>query len=494
MVASLPEMLDAVIRAHAKRTAVVEGETAVSYESLARRIGTLASKLYASRVRKGDRVALLLPNGLDFVTAFFSVSRLGAIVVPLNFQYQQEEVFQVVNACRVSMVVVARESASLWEQNPRLRDADCRLLIVSGEAEIAEGSTMLCDSDVYGDIDPNSPVLYQFSSGTTGIPKRIGRTHKNLLFEIRTLIRTLDITQNERFLGVTPFSHVNGLMRSMMVSVAAGATLYPLPKFERRAVADIIEKHRLTIFIGVPFMFGALAKTNFERPPDFSSVRLCLSASAPLPSKLNRQFHDRFGIYIRQLYGSTETGTISVNLSADIGVSLESVGRPLTGVDVEVFTENGKPARANEVGEVAVKSPAAIKSYDGCDGGDKDAFRDGYYLTGDLARKDDHGLFYLVGRKKLFINKGGYKINPQEIEELIATHPKVEETVVMGLPTPYGDEKVKAVIVLNDLCTEREIIEHCRGKIAHFKIPSLIEFREGLPRTPAGKIRREMLV
>jgi long-chain acyl-CoA synthetase len=278
-------------------------------------------------------------------------------------------------------------------------------------------------------------------------------------------------------------------MRSMMASLRAGATLYPVPKFERQAIAEMIQEHRISVFIGVPFMFGVMAKTNYGRRPDFSSLRLCISASAPMPPKLNRQFYEKFGIYVRQLYGSTETGTISVDLSPDIERSLESVGTPIAGVDVEIYSENSQRTPTDEIGEIAVKSPAAIKSY-GCDDFDNDAFRNGYFFTGDLGRRGQNGLLYLVGRKKLFINKGGYKVNPREIEELLETHPKVEEALVVGLPTSFGDEKVKAVVVLSDPCTEKEIIEHCRGRVADFKIPSLIEFREALPKTATGKVRR----
>jgi len=244
----------------------------------------------------------------------------------------------------------------------------------------------------------------------------------------------------------------------------------------------------------VPFMFSMLAKTNFRKRPDFSSLRLCVSASAPMPRKLNQEFYDKFGIYVRQLYGSTETGTISVNLSPDIEESLESVGRPIGGVELDVITDDRRIANAGEMGEVAVKSPGAIRGYDGLDEVNKEVFRDGYFFTGDLGKKDKEGLLYLVGRKKFFINKGGYKIDPREIEELLERYPSVEEAVVLGLPTSYGDEKVKAVIVPNGPCTEQEIIEYCRGKIADFKIPSLIEFRDSLPKSPTGKILRTLLI
>jgi len=485
-------MLAMVVAQNVGRTAVVDGTTAVSYGSLAERIMFLAGRLQKKGVRKGDRVALLFPNSLDFVSAFFSVIRLGAIAVPLNSQYQHDEILYVLNACGVSLVVTSPDFVTLCEKTLLNYHGPCEVFLAHDHRRSEAQTAFARCLDV--EIDPESPVLYQFSSGSTGVPKRIGRTHANLLFEIDSLIRTLDITENDRFLGVAPFSHVNGLMRSMMASLGAGATLYPLARFERRAAADVIEKQRISVFIGVPFMFGTLAKTNFQECPDLSSLRLCVSASAPLPATLNRQFHERFGIYVRQLYGSTETGTISVDLSTDIERSLESVGKPITGVEVKLFAENGEPAMINEIGELAVKSPAVIKNYEGYGTLNEEWFRDGFFFTGDLGWRDQEGLLHLVGRKKLFINKGGYKVNPQEIEELLGTHPKVEEVAVLGVPAPYGDEKVKAVIVVNDPCAEEEIIEHCRGRIADFKIPSLIEFRAALPRTPTGKIRREFLV
>ena len=211
-----------------------------------------------------------------------------------------------------------------------------------------------------------------------------------------------------------------------------------------------------------------------------------------MPRNLNEQFHARFGRYVRQLYGSTETGTISVNLSAGIDKCLESVGRPIDGVEVKIFAENDGTARPNEIGEIGVMSPAAIRGYDGINELNSNMFRDGYFLTGDLGFQDERGLLYLAGRKKVFINKAGYKINPREIETLLESHPKVDEAMVLGLPTPYGDERVKAVIVPNADCREEEIVEYCRGKIANFKIPSFIEFAETLPMSVTGKLRRSL--
>lgn len=486
---TLSEMLVTVARQNSTRAAVVEGETTVTYAELEKQIRSLSAQLYQIGVRQGDRVAVFLPNSLDFITSYFAIVGLGAIVVPLNDQYQQTELLHFLRESGVSMVITAQPSAAVCRQVLQSYESPCQLFSVENRDKTPNSVSA---GDFIAGIDPDTPVMYQFSSGSTGQPKRIARTHRNLVFELNSLIRTLALTHEDRFLGVTPFSHVNGLMRSMMASLRAGATLYPVPKFERQAIAEMIQEQRISVFIGVPFMFGVMAKTNYGRRPDFSSLRLCISASAPMPPKLNRQFYEKFAIYVRQLYGSTETGTISVDLSPDIERSLESVGRPIAGVDVEIYSENSERTPTDEIGEIAVKSPAAINSYGSAEF-DEAAFRNDYFFTGDLGRRGHNGLLYLVGRKKLFINKGGYKVNPREIEELLETHPKVEEAVVVGLPTSFGDEKVKAVVVLNTPCTEAELIEHCRGKIADFKVPSLVEFTERLPKSPTGKIRRSLL-
>lgn len=490
---TIPEMFTAVAEQNAGRTAVVDGEKTLSYAALADRVRSLAFKLQSLGVCEGDCVGLLLPNGIDFIESYFAVASLGAIIVPLNDHYQQLELLYFVEQCGVSLLITTKDHAELCDQVILKRESQCKLFFVEDHADAIAASANFAD-DVRVKIDPDAPVMHQFSSGSTGRPKQIARSHLNLLFELDSLMRTLKITNDDRFLGVAPFSHVNGLMRSMMTSIRGGATLYPLPRFERRAVAETIEKYNISVFIAVPFMFSMLAQTNFKRRPDFSSLRLCVSASAPMPKKVNQVFQQEFGFYVRQLYGSTETGTISVNLDVDVGASLESVGTPIDGIEVEVFADDGRIAAVDTPGEFAVRSPAAIRGYDNLDEVNQQVFRNGYFLTGDIGRKDENGLLYLIGRKKFFINKGGYKINPHDIEALLEAHPKVKEAVVIGVPTSYGDEKIKAVIVLKDACTEEELIEHCRGRIADFKLPSLIEFRDHLPKSATGKIRRQSLI
>jgi long-chain acyl-CoA synthetase len=481
-------MLSAVAREHAARPALVSGERTLTYAELYMRVTSLAVELERNGIRPGDRVGLLLHNSPEFVIGFLAIVAAGALAVPLNDHYQQNELQYFIDECGVPLLITAESFRPVFESVLTKTKIPCRLLLVESWDALRPDPAWHLPV-----LDPDAPLMIQFSSGSTAKPKRISRTHRQVIFELNSLVATLGLTPEDRFLGVAPFSHVNGLMRSMLTSLRAAASLYPLP-FDRRAVADLVERQRLTVFIAVPFMFITVAQTNFGRAPDFSSLRLCISASAPLPSRFNQEFHDKFGIYIRQLYGSTETGTISVNQTPDPSATLDSVGTPIQGVRLTVLDESSKPVKTGQVGEVAVASPAAIKGYDGLPEVNRQAFRGGYFFTGDLGKLDPEGRLYLNGRIKFLINKGGFKIDPREVEQLLEGHPSVAEVAVVGVTTAYGDEKVKAVVVLRAPCTESELATYCRGKIADFKVPSVIEFRDALPKSPTGKIRRPLLV
>lgn len=494
---TLPQLLHAVASRYPAKPAIIEGERKLSYSGLRQSVRSLALRLSALGVKRRDPVVLLLPNGAEFVVSFFAINELGGIAVPLNWHYQHDELTRFVGDCKASVLITLAPFEELCRRVLATLPHRCNLLALDPRAvwapphEISQEERG--ESNVSrGPSHSDDNAIYQFSSGSTGRPKRIARTHSNLVFEVNSLQKTLGLRSEDKFLGLAPFSHVNGLVRSMLASVSVGGALFPLREFKRQEVADVIQREQVTVFIGVPFMFSILAETNFRKPVDLSSLRFCISSSAPMPVAANKKFHEKYGFYVRQLYGSTETGTISVNMGDEIESTLDSVGLPIDGVKIAAFRDDGTPASADESGEIAAKSPAAITSYCG-PASDPEPFRDGYFLTGDVGRIDTHGYLYLVGRKTFFINKAGYKINPFEIETLLEEHPKVKEAVVIGVPTPYGGESVKAVIVPQGPCSEEEIAEFCRGRIADFKVPSLIEFCPKLPKSPTGKILRKQL-
>jgi long-chain acyl-CoA synthetase len=276
----------------------------------------------------------------------------------------------------------------------------------------------------------------------------------------------------------------------MLNAVLGGAALYPIRQFSRRTVCQMITSERLTFFGGVPHMFTLLAQTSPRERVDLSSLRIIFSSSAPLAPADNREFHKAYGVFVRQLYGSSETGTISYNDHPSIEDHLDSVGRPLPGVAFSVIADNGEPARRGSEGEIAVLSPFAVSSYAGNPEATARSFRDGVYLTGDLGRVDSENCLTLTGRKSLMINRSGYKVNPREVEEAIREHPKVADVVVLGWPPFQGDQSIRCVLVAKTECSPEEIIRHCRGRIADYKIPTRIEFRDQLPKSSTGKIQR----
>jgi long-chain acyl-CoA synthetase len=437
-------------------------------------------------VRAGDRVALILPNSSEFVIAYLASLAVGAISVPLTDRYTESEVRSFVEACGVSLLITAEQFRPLCEE--AVTQVRTAVLFTEEWGDL--------DRDVHWTaplLDADAPVMYQFSSGSTGRPKRIARTHRQLLFELDSLAETLGFGAGDRFLGAAPFSHVNGLVRSMLSSLYAGAALYPVTRFDRRAVAALVAREGISVFIAVPFMFIALAETEFDPAPDWRSLRVCVSASAPLPARHNRAFHARFGRFVRQLYGSTETGTISVNVAADLDGSLESVGQPINGVHVAIVGEDGRRVETGHDGEVVVNSPGAVTAYDdGAEEGRR-SFRDGWFHTGDVGRLNSQGMLTLSGRMTAFINKGGFKVDPREVEEVLEEHPSVVEAAVFGEATRYGDQRVKALVVLRSPSTPSDLAGYLASRIADFKIPSVIEFCRDLPKTPTGKLRRGLL-
>lgn len=484
---TLSDLFSENTKTYAARTAMVFGERALTYGELRERVYALAAELGRRGVGVGDRVGLMFRNSPEYVIAYWAILNAGAIAVPLNDHYQQNEISYFIDTCELKLILTDESFRGLCESVLPQTRTQCELLLRE------TWDTLGVDGDWQPPaVAPDAPVMFQFSSGSTGTPKRIARQHSQILWELDALVNTLGTKPDDRYLGVAPFSHVNGLMRTMLSSFRAGATLYPAT-FERQRVAELIERERLTVFIAVPFMFITLAQSRFEHTPDFSSLRLCISASAPYPTKYNREFFSKFGLYVRQLYGSTETGTMSVNLSEDIAETLDSVGAPLPQVSFAIVNEQNQRVERGVMGQVIVSSPCAIRGYEDLPELNAAVFRDGYFYTGDLGTLDAEGRLSLHGRIKFLINKGGFKIDPREVEQVLETHPHIQEVAVVGVPTAYGDDKVKAVIVRRHACTEVELAEFCRGKIADFKIPSVFEFREEMPKSPTGKLRRALL-
>jgi long-chain acyl-CoA synthetase len=490
--ATLPEAFDGLCARQPGRVAIRETGQDITYAQLldwSLRI----SRAIAPTVRvPGQRVAVMFPNSAAFVAAFFAAARTGAVVAPVNPGYGSHDLTGHLDD--LDAVALLADASTLERAAPTLK-ALARTPAVF-QVSLGEGARALRTGTTTGEAipaDSGAPLLQQYTSGSTGAPKRVIRTHANLLAELECLRETFAAVETDRFLGLAPFFHVNGLVRTMLTSMYCGATLYPIAEFRRREVTGLLTAERISFLGGVPQIFAILGQTPLRGQVDLSALRLVFSSSAPLTPADGKRFHDQYGVVIRQLYGSTETGTISFNRHPEPERCPESVGTPLPGVRVAVVDGEGRRLGDGQEGEVAIASPFATAGYHGNSEATAESFRDGFYFSGDLGIMDAAGYIRLTGRKKLLINRGGFKVNPYEVEDVIKRHPRVREVAVYGAPSASGDDVVCCAIVASGPCSTEDILLHCKERLADFKVPARIEFRETLPKSPAGKVLRGQL-
>jgi long-chain acyl-CoA synthetase len=494
----LPFLVSANRDRYPQKVAIVHGDNKITYTDLFNSINKLAGGLVSLGVQQGDRIVILLQNSIEFAISFFAISNVGAMAVPLNVQYKEQELAHYLRESQPKMVITLMSTVPLLRDVISVsRSKECIIIgVPNGKDGSFSYNNLIQNNSSFNeskDLLPNRDVLCQYSSGSTGKPKSIVRTHYNLISEAENFCSTVKMTNNDRILCVVPLFHAHGLGNCLLASIYSGATLFILEDFNRRKVLETILAEQITVFPGVPFMFSILADILLREEITLSSLRLCFSAGAPLSRETFQKFYEKYKVYVRQLFGTTETGSVSINLDKSIPRSTDSIGLPMKNVKVEIFGEKGDVLKADEIGDIGIKSPSMTKGYSGVSNLNSESFRNGYFFPGDMGKKDSNGRLYITGRKTFFLNTGGNKVNPSEIETLLQMHPKVKEAVVVGVKSHYGEDVIKAVIVRNSQCDEREVIEFCKGKIADFKVPRIVEFRKEIPKSPLGKVLKKYL-
>jgi long-chain acyl-CoA synthetase len=485
---SLAPMLSAA----AGDVAIVHSSRRITYEELAERVARLAHGLSARGIGPADRVALVMHDGPEFVTSFLALACLRAVVVPLDPRYKEAELQFCLDECGVRAAIADAEKAAL-----------CRNLVRGGEiiaaGEAGAGAVTLealiaghAPAELTGAL-PEDVAVLQYSAGCTGGPKRVPRTQGQLWFEAESLRSTLGLTGADVVFSAIPLFHSYGLGSCMLAALRSGATLViledPHPFVLRRDHAlDVLERERATVFPAVPFILKLLAEA--PGPGDLSALRLCLSAAAALPRPTFEAFDQRFGVPVRQLYGSTETGAVTANLDDDPWATWRSVGRPLDGVEVNVLGPNGEPADAGRIGEIAIRSPAMTRGYTA-----GAAFTGGWFVSSDRGRIDDAGRLHITGRTQVLIHVKGDKVDPIEVEDVLAVHPAVREVVVVGIESAAeGEDLIKAVVVPDGPCQARELIRFARERLSNYKVPQMVEFRDEIPKSASGDVLRKYLL
>ncbi|MCL6638973.1 MAG: long-chain fatty acid--CoA ligase [Firmicutes bacterium] len=509
-VVPLFRLLDDAVTAYPDRAAVIFAGNELSYRKLGEMVDRLAAALVALGVQKGDRVSVMLPNCPQLVAAYYGIIKAGAVVVQVNPMYMERELEYQLNNCGSEVMII------LDSFYPRLQNIKRKLplkhVITTGPSPgtgKVEGCLWL--EELLARNEPEPPVvpvapgedlaLLQYTGGTTGIAKGAMLTHFNLVantMQTREALAGLAGMGQETVLVALPLFHVYGMTIGMNLSVSLAATMVIMPRFEIDAVLRAINDYRPTLFPGAPTMYQAITGHPRVKEYNISSIKACISGSAPLPPEVARRFEELTGGRLVEGYGLTEASPV-VTVNPLRGANKKgSIGQPLPDTDcVIVNLDTGtKELSPGEIGELIVRGPQVMKGYWNMPEETANSLRDGWLYTGDVAKMDEEGYIYIVGRKKDMIIASGFNVYPRDVEEALYEHPKIAEAVVMGVSDLYRGESVKAFIVLKDgeTATEEEIIQYCRERLAAFKVPQFIEFREQLPKTIVGKILRRVLV
>ncbi len=525
--ASLPQILLQAAARSPQAPALAFFGRRITYGELEDQTARLAQGLKSLGLAKGHRLAILLPNSPQLVAAYHAGLRLGAVAVFLNPLLGPKELaFQLADSGARLLVVLDHLMPKLNEARKKVEISH---LIITSLADalpfplnwlypikawregLAQGFTPGPDRSRWRDLlkfprleEPPAPgsqdlAVLQYTGGTTGTPKAAMLTHGNLMANVAQINAWLPQVRygEERMVGLLPMSHIFGLTVCLNWPMSQGALILILPRFELDGFFRTLEKHRPTMLPGVPTLFVALL--NDPRLPrlDMTSLWACISGSAPLPLEVRERFEAISGCRIIEGYGLTEASPVTHFNPIQGPRPLGSMGIPFPGtlakvMDQETGTLEMPPG---EVGELVIKGPQVMQGYWQKLQETASTLRDGWLYTGDLARMDESGYFYIVERKKDLIISGGYNIYPREVEEVLYQHPGVKEAVAFGVPDEYRGEVVKVVIVPQDgaLFTVKDIQEHCRGELAVYKVPRIVEFRQELPKSLVGKVLRRVL-
>jgi len=525
---SLPEVLGATAKKYPNNTAIVFFGKKITYRELDDLCDRFASALASLGVRKGDRVGLFLPNVPQFPICYYGALRAGAIVVPCSPLYKERELeFQLNDSgaeTAVALDLLYEHLAPIREKT-KLRNVITttvldffpallgKLAKVTGKLKtvpcpgtmsLKELLTKHGEAPPKVSIDPESDAaLFQYTGGTTGVPKGATLTHRNLVvnaLQVGSWLPTLR-EGGEVMLAVLPYFHIFGMTVAMNMPVLRAASMVLQPRFEVLEVLKAIQKYGVTLFPGVPTMYIALINHPETGKFNLRTVRLCISGAAALPVEVMRKFEAITGGRLVEGYGLTETSPVTHcnPLDRPEKVRPGSIGIPFPDTEAKIVDiETGeRDLPASEVGELVIRGPQVMAGYWNKPEETKYALRSGWLYTGDIAKEDEDGYFYIVDRKKDMINVSGLKVWPREVEEVLYEHPAVKETGVVGVSDPYRGETVKAFIVLKEgfegKTTAEEIIQFCKEKMASFKAPAQIEFVKQLPKTAIGKILRRAL-
>ncbi len=478
---------------HPDRPAVKLDDVVLPYSALDAGVARAAGFLRSKGVGEGDRVGIQLPNVPYFPVVYFGALRLGAVVVPMNPLLKAREVAYHLKDSGSKLLLAWPDFADAAEAGCEEAGVEC-ILTRPGEFEQALGGAEAVEEAA--DRADDDPAVIIYTSGTTGTPKGATLTHANLSAGASTARELVEIGPEDVGVATLPLFHVFGMNSVMNVCLANGGLMTLVPRFEPGKVLEVLERDRATVFAGVPTMFAALLNHPERESADTASLRFCVSGGAAIPVEVLRAFEEAFGTTILEGYGLSETtGMGSFNLPDRRKPG--SIGVPIGGTEMRVVDDDDNDVPQGEPGEIVVRGPFVMREYWNKPDATEDVMRGGWLHTGDMAKVDEDGYFFIVDRKKDLIIRGGYNVYPREVEEVLYEHPAIQEAAVVGVPHEELGEEVGAAVVLKegeDLDAEG-VKQYVKGEVAAYKYPRAVWFMDELPKGPTGKIlKREIEV
>ena len=491
---NLAQILTESAERYPEQVAVKLDDFELSYGLIEQAAMRMAGMLRERGVAPGDRVALMLPNVPHFVVVYYGILRAGAIAVPLNVLNKRREVEYYLRDSGAKLIFVWRDFAV--EAEPAAREVGCECIsIAPGEFEQTLFQTEPV-TEMVG-CDPSDTAVLLYTSGTTGTPKGAELTHSNLLRNCQSSRELFDLGAGVVVLGSLPLFHSFGQTCAMNNCVLSAGMLTLLPRFEPVKALEIIERDRVAVFEGVPSMYGAILNVPDHERYDTSTLRVCASGGAPMPVELMRGFEKAFNCQILEGYGLSETSPVASFNHPDRERKPGSIGQPIAGVEMKIVDDADNDVTAGEIGEIVVRGHNVMKAYWQRPEATAEAMRGGWFHTGDLARVDTDGYFFIVDRKKDMIIRNGFNVYPREIEEVLYEHPAVREAAVIGIPHDEFGEEVAAAVSLKEgaTATPEELRDFLKDQIAAFKYPRVVWIVDELPKGPTGKIlKREIKI
>jgi long-chain acyl-CoA synthetase len=492
---NLASVLTDTAAEHPDSIAIKLDDTELPYKFLDGASAHVAGLLKSKGVEAGDRVGVMLPNVPYFPVVYYGILRAGGVVVPMNPLLKGREVQFYLEDPETKVLFAWHDFAEAAEKGVGETDAEL-ILVKPGEFEDVVGEADAVTDVAERDGDDTAVILY--TSGTTGTPKGAELTHDNLLSNVETILDSLiEIQPDDVVLGALPFFHSFGQTCGLNSCMKAGGMLTLIPRFDPDKALEIIARDKVTIFEGVPTMYVGMLHADTADDADTSCLRLCVSGGSAMPGEVLRAFEDKFGCKILEGYGLSETSPVASFNHPDRERKVGSIGTPIRGVEMRVVDEDGKDVEQGEVGEIVIKGPNVMKGYWRKDDATAETIKDGWFHSGDMAKVDEDGYFFIVDRKKELIIRGGYNVYPREVEEALYEHPAVQEVAVVGVPDDKMGEEVGAAVVLKqgeDVSTD-ELRDFVKNEVASYKYPRKIWIVDELPKGPTGKIlKREVEV